>query len=224
MPDVVSDPMVVLATYNPGKLAELRAMMALALPTVDVKTAVVSAAELQLPEVTEDGLSFRENALIKASAAVKACGLPVIADDSGLSVDVLGGAPGIFSARWAGQHGDDQANMDLLLAQLSDIRQPHRGAEFVCAAAFVTPDGCEYVEQGTLRGSLLHTPVGENGFGYDPIMQPDGMSVSCAQLTADEKNAVSHRAQAMNALVPHVVSWLTGNGLCAQGSQQIAQA
>jgi XTP/dITP diphosphohydrolase len=119
-------------------------------------------------------------------------------------VDVLGGAPGIFSARWAGRHGDDKANLDLLLAQLGDIDDRHRGAHFACAAALALPDGTERVVEGRLRGTLRHTPVGTNGFGYDPILQPDGDTRTCAELTPAEKNAISHRGQAFRALVPAV--------------------
>jgi XTP/dITP diphosphohydrolase len=119
-------------------------------------------------------------------------------------VDVLGGAPGIFSARWAGRHGDDQANLDLLLAQLGDIDDPHRGAHFACAAALALPDGTERVVEGQLRGTLRRTPAGANGFGYDPILQPDADTRTCAELTPAEKNAISHRGQAFRALVPAV--------------------
>lgn len=212
MPDSASGARLVLATHNQGKLAELRSMISHALPELDVDSAVVDAGTLGLPEAVEDGLSFRENALIKARAAAAASGLPAVADDSGLSVDVLGGAPGIFSARWAGRHGDDRANLELLLAQLGDMADPNRTAAFVCAAALVTPSGSEHVEHGVLKGTLLRQPVGEGGFGYDPVLQPEGMGVSCAQLTHQEKNAISHRGQAMRDLLPHVVAVLGDRG------------
>jgi XTP/dITP diphosphohydrolase len=149
-------------------------------------------------------VTFAENALLKAHALAQATGLPAVADDSGLCVDVLNGAPGIFSARWSGQHGDDQANLNLLLAQLSDIADEHRGAHFACAAALALPDGTERVVEGQLRGVLRHTPTGTNGFGYDPILQPEGETRTCAELTAEEKNAISHRGKAFRALVPVV--------------------
>lgn len=212
MPDPDPGARLVLATHNQGKLAELRSMIARALPDVDVETAVVDAGTLALPEPVEDGLSFRENALIKARAAAAASGLPAIADDSGLCVDVLGGAPGIFSARWSGRHGDDRANLDLLLAQLADVADPNRTAAFVCAAVLVTPSGLEHVEHGALNGTLLHQPTGDAGFGYDPILQPEGMKLSCAQLTRQEKNSISHRGQAMRQLLPHVVAVLGNRG------------
>lgn len=199
---------VVLATHNRGKLAELRDLLAAALPGADVERLVVDAAAAGAPDVVEDGTTFEANALLKARAAAAATGLIAVADDSGLAVDVLGGAPGIFSARWSGRHGDDAANLRLLLAQLSDVPDAHRGAQFVCAAALVTPDGREHVETGTLRGALLREPVGDGGFGYDPVLRPDGSDRSCAELTRAEKNAISHRGRAMRALLPHLLTAL----------------
>ncbi|WP_448061309.1 RdgB/HAM1 family non-canonical purine NTP pyrophosphatase [Cellulomonas hominis] len=200
-------PRLVLATHNQHKLGELRAILGPALPGLD-PSAVVGARDVGAPEPVEDGLTFAENALLKARAIVAATGLPAVADDSGLSVDVLGGAPGIFSARWSGRHGDDAANLHLLLAQLADIAPRHRGARFTCAAALVTPDGVEHVETGHLVGELATAPRGEHGFGYDPILVPTGMTVTCAELTAERKNAISHRGQAFRALVPSIVAAL----------------
>ena len=197
---------VVLATHNRGKLAELRDLLAPALPGADVERLVVDAAAAGAPDVVEDGTTFEANALLKARAATAATGLIAVADYSGLAVDVLGGAPGIFSARWSGRHGDDAANLRLLLAQLSDVPDVHRGAQFVCAAALVTPDGREHVETGTLRGALLREPVGDGGFGYDPVLRPDGSDRTCAELTRAEKNAISHRGRAMRALLPHLLT------------------
>lgn len=202
---------LVLATHNAHKLGELRAILVPALAGLDPDS-VVSAREVGAPEPVEDGVTFAENALIKARALAKHTGLPAVADDSGLSVDVLGGAPGIFSARWAGRHGDDRANLDLLLAQLGDIGPEHRGARFSCAAALVTPDGEEHVELGHLVGTLALAPRGEHGFGYDPVLVPAGDTRTCAELTPDEKNRVSHRGQAFRALVPAVVAVLGGRG------------
>ena len=199
---------VVLATHNRGKLAELRDLLAAALPGADVERLVVDAAAAGAPDVVEDGTTFEANALLKARAAAAATGLIAVADDSGLDVDVLGGAPGIFSARWSGRHGDDAANLRLLLAQLSDVPDAHRGAQFVCAAALVTPDGREHVETGTLRGALLREPAGDGGFGYDPVLRPDGSDRTCAELTRAEKNAISHRGRAMRALLPHLLTAL----------------
>jgi XTP/dITP diphosphohydrolase len=157
-----------------------------------------------VPDVKETGVTFAENALLKAHALARATGHPAVADDSGLCVDVMGGAPGIFSARWSGLHGDDEANLELLLAQLSDIDDPHRGAHFACAAALALPDGTERVVEGRLRGVLRHAPAGLGGFGYDPILQPDGETRTCAELTAEEKNAISHRGRAFRALAPAI--------------------
>lgn len=193
-------PTIVLATHNSGKLAELRAILAGVLPPEEI----VSAGDLKLADVKETGVTFAENALLKARAVARATGLIALADDSGLAVDVLGGAPGIFSARWAGHHGDDDANIDLLLAQLSDIPPAHRQAAFVCAAAMVTPDGRETVEHGYLRGTLLSQRRGAGGFGYDPILQPEGHNLSTAEMSGQEKNEISHRGEAFRALIPHL--------------------
>ena len=207
-PSGVPAPRLVLATHNAHKLTELRAILLPAVPGLDPAT-VVGAGDAGAPAPVEDGLTFAENALLKARALAAFTGLPAVADDSGLAVDVLGGAPGIFSARWAGRHGDDRANLELLLAQLADIAPAHRGAHFACAAALVTPDGEEHVEHGYLRGTLATQPRGTNGFGYDPILVPSGQDPagperSCAELSAEEKNAISHRGQAFRALVPAI--------------------
>ncbi len=200
-------PRLVLATHNAHKLREVRAILAATIPGFDPDD-VVSAPDLGADEPVEDGVTFAENALIKARAIAAHTHLPAVADDSGLAVDVLGGAPGIFSARWCGRHGDDRANLDLLLAQLADVPDAHRGAAFVCAAALVLPDGREVVEVGELRGRLLRAPVGEGGFGYDPILAPDGEARSSAQLTPAEKNAISHRGKAFRALAPRIADAL----------------
>jgi XTP/dITP diphosphohydrolase len=192
---------LVLATRNVGKVGELRAILGAAGLGVEL---VGADAYPEIPDVRETGVTFAENALLKAHALAQATGLPAVADDSGLCVDVLGGAPGIFSARWAGTHGDDKANLALLLAQLGDIDHPHRAAHFACAAALALPDGTERVVTGRLRGTLRFEPTGSHGFGYDPILQPDGYAVTCAELTADEKNAISHRGEAFRGLVPIV--------------------
>ena len=198
---------LVLATHNAHKVGELRAILAPELPDLD-PASVVGAGDLGVEPPVEDGVTFEENALLKARALAAATGLPAVADDSGLAVDVLGGAPGIFSARWSGRHGDDAANLDLLLAQLADVPAAHRAARFVCAAALVTPDGTEHVEVGTLEGTLATAPRGRNGFGYDPVLVPLGETRTCAELEPAEKNAISHRGTAFRALVPHLVAAL----------------
>lgn len=197
---------LVLATHNAHKVGELRAILdgVAGLRAEEV----VGAGDVGAPDVLEDGVTFAENALLKARAIARHTHLAAVADDSGLAVDVLGGAPGIFSARWAGRHGDDRANLELLLAQLVDVREQHRGAQFVCAAALVTPDGVEHVKQRVLRGTLLTAPRGDGGFGYDPILRPDGETRSCAELTPAEKNAISHRGRALRALAPHIAAVL----------------
>ncbi|MDH6142554.1 XTP/dITP diphosphohydrolase [Kitasatospora sp. GP30] len=188
---------LILATRNQHKVTELRAILGAAGLNVEL---VGADAYPEVPDVAETGVTFAENALLKAHALARATGLPAVADDSGLCVDVLGGAPGIFSARWSGKHGDDQANLDLLLAQLSDIAPEHRAAHFACAAAIALPDGTERVVEGRLLGTLRTAPAGGHGFGYDPILQPLGETRTCAELTPDEKNAISHRGKAFRAL------------------------
>ncbi|PYC84379.1 non-canonical purine NTP pyrophosphatase, RdgB/HAM1 family [Streptomyces tateyamensis] len=197
---------LILATRNQHKVAELRAILGEA--GLDLEL-VGADAYPEIPDVPETGVTFAENALLKAHALARATGLPAVADDSGLCVDVLGGAPGIFSARWAGKHGDDRANLELLLAQLGDIADPHRGAHFACAAALALPDGTERVAEGRLLGTLRTAPAGEGGFGYDPILQPLGETRTCAELSAEEKNAISHRGKAFRALAV-VVGELVG--------------
>ncbi|MGW2667010.1 RdgB/HAM1 family non-canonical purine NTP pyrophosphatase [Streptomyces sp. NPDC001272] len=190
---------LILATRNAGKVGELRAILSDAgLP----HELVGADAYPEVPDVKETGVTFAENALLKAHALARATGYPAIADDSGLCVDVLNGTPGIFSARWAGAHGDDRANLELLLNQLGDIPDGHRGAHFFCAAALALPDGTERVVEGRLLGTLRRTPVGGGGFGYDPILQPEGETRTCAELTPAEKNAISHRGKAFRALIP----------------------
>lgn len=205
-----TDAKIVLASHNAKKLKELREVLAGAIDGFD-PALVVSSAELGLTDPVEDGVSFEENALIKARSAARESGLIAIADDSGLAVDILGGSPGIFSARWSGRHGDDAANNALLLAQLADIAPAHRGAQFVCAAAAVIPhsDGGsarEVVELGTMRGALLREPRGEGGFGYDPLFVAEGYEKTSAELTAEEKNAISHRGKAFRALAGRLAS------------------
>lgn len=196
---------LVLATRNAHKVAELQQILQGA--GLDVELVGVDAFD-DVPDVPETGLTFAANALLKAHAVARATGLPAVADDSGLCVDALGGMPGIFSARWAGTHGDDRANLELLLAQLSDIADEHRGAHFTCAAALALPDGTERVVEGRLPGRLTRAPRGTNGFGYDPILQVDGDTRTAAELTPDEKNAISHRGRAFRALAPVVAELL----------------
>lgn len=244
---------IVVATHNEGKLAEIRRILDESLGAAAAGVELVSAGSLNLPDPKETGVTFAENALLKARFVAGLTGLPAIADDSGLIVDVMGNAPGILSARWSGTHGDDAANNALLLAQIADIPDAQRTARFRCAAAFVAPvagadgagnaDGAagiagtngdnganeangadeaagtegaqafvETVEIGEMPGVIIREPRGANGFGYDPLFVPDatrdGRSVddapTSAELSAAEKNAISHRGQALRALVPAI--------------------
>lgn len=192
-------PRAVFASHNAHKRGEVWAILAPLLPHWS-EADLATAADFAVPAPIESGVTFAENALIKARAVAQATGLPAIADDSGLAVDVMGGAPGIFSALWSGQHGADADNVRLLLAQLVDIPDAHRGAQFVCAAAYVTPDGREEVREGAMRGCIAREPAGQGGFGYDPIFVPDGESVTAAELSPARKNALSHRGAAFRAL------------------------
>ena len=194
---------VVLATRNEHKVGELRDILADILAELDLQIAGLSAFP-EVADVIEDGASFADNALLKARAVAAATGLPALADDSGLAVDILGGAPGIFSARWSGRHGEDRANLELLLAQVADVRDEHRGAGFVCAAALALPDGTCRVEEGVMRGTLTRAARGNNGFGYDPILLVDGDTRTSAELSPAEKNAISHRGKAFRALAAHL--------------------
>lgn len=180
-----------LATHNAHKVEELRRILGPAFDGIEL-------VAYDGPAPIEDGETFAANALIKARAAASHTGLPAIADDSGICVDALGGAPGINSARFAGTRNDAD-NVALLVEKLRG--EPNRSAHFECAAALVDGD-FEHVEIGIWPGTVLEQPTGSNGFGYDPVFQPDGLEVSSAQLTADEKNAISHRSRAFLQLVP----------------------
>lgn len=190
---------IVLATRNGHKVRELQVILADLIEELDLE--IVGMGEFpDVAEVVETGVTFEENATLKAVAAAKATGLPALADDSGLAVDVLGGAPGVFSARWAGTRGQDWANLELLLGQLNDVPDEHRAAAFVCAAVLALPDGTVLVREGRMPGKLAREPRGDNGFGYDPILVVDGGSRTSAELTFEEKNAISHRGKAFRAL------------------------
>lgn len=194
-----ASPRVLLATRNLKKLAELRRILDDALGGGVVELIGLDDVPRYV-EPRETGLTFEENALIKAREAAADSGLPSVADDSGLAVDAMNGMPGVFSARWSGRHGDDVANLELVLAQLSDVPDEHLGAAFGCAAALVLPDGREWVAHGRMPGRLVRTPHGEGGFGYDPIFVADGYERTNGELTAAEKDAISHRGQAFRAL------------------------
>ena len=194
---------LVLATRNKGKIVELQRIIAEVMPEVEL-IGTDSFPNLDDVEETED--SFIGNALLKAHAVAKATGLPAIADDSGLSVNALNGAPGIFSARYGGTHGDDLANLNKVLKNMDGVLD--RSAAFHCAAAFAKPDGFELVVEEKLSGRLTTTPIGESGFGYDPIFIPDGFEITTAQMNPALKDQISHRGMAFRALVPKVLSAL----------------
>lgn len=185
---------LVLASHNAGKLKELQAMLG-------DRFHVRSVAEFSQEAPEETGLSFIENAILKARHAARVSGLPALADDSGLAVDYLGGAPGIHSARYAG-NGDDAANNSKLLQALQDVPDAQRGAQFVCALALVqhADDPLPVVCEGLWRGRILHAPQGANGFGYDPLFWVDAHQCSSAELAPALKNRISHRALAMAQL------------------------
>ncbi len=190
---------VVLATRNNHKVAELRRIFA----DADVQVELLGTDEFpDLPDVPETGSTFAANALLKARDVAQRTGLVAIADDSGLCVDALNGMPGIFSARWAGTHGNDLANLELVLAQLRDVPASRRTAAFHCAAAIATPEGDERVVEGVLDGVLIDAPRGGNGFGYDPIFIPLGYQETTAEMTAEQKDAISHRGIAFRTLAP----------------------
>jgi XTP/dITP diphosphohydrolase len=190
---------LLLATANEKKLVELQRILDVALGSSRVR--LIGLGDFpDYPDVLESGLTYGENALIKAREGASRTGLPTVADDSGLSVDALGGMPGVFSARWSGSHGDDRANLDLVLAQIGDVPDEHRGAAFVCAAALVLPGGREHLVEGRQTGRILRARRGEGGFGYDPIFLGDGQDRTNAELTPAEKDAISHRGKALREL------------------------
>ncbi len=202
-----TDRRIVLASRNEGKVAEIRAILADVLSRAGLE--LVGIGEFPgVEDVVETGVTFEENARLKAVAAVEATGLPALADDSGLAVDVLGGAPGVFSARWAGRHGDDAANNELLLAQLADVPDEHRSAAFVCAAVLALPGSESVCREGRFAGTLTRAPRGDNGFGYDPLLQVQGDTRTSAELLPAEKNSRSHRAVAFRLIGDDVLRLL----------------
>ena len=188
---------VVIASRNDHKIEEMRRILEQG--GLDIE--LVGTGEFpDLSDVEETCATFAANALLKARAVSEFTGLPAVGDDSGLCVDALNGMPGILSARWSGTHGNDQANLELLLAQISQVPIDRRGASFVCAAAYVHPDGTEFVVEGQMSGALIDTPRGENGFGYDPVFVPHGHQVTSAEMTSELKDSISHRGKALASL------------------------
>ena len=229
---------VVLATRNAAKLRELARILGAEDSASRDGGEQIRLAGLDefpgAPDVPETGATFEENALLKARAIADYTGLPAVADDSGLCVDALNGMPGVLSARWAGRHGDDKANLELVLAQVADVPDTRLGAQFVCAAALVVPlpgallarslpggpippdpprggttppsppAAREWVVTGRVEGRLIRAPHGSGGFGYDPIFLPDGFGETTAEMTAEAKDAISHRGRAFRALTPFI--------------------
>jgi len=185
---------LLVATRNRGKIKEIRALLD------GLVEEILCVADLpDLPETVEDGATFSDNALKKAREACLASGLPVLADDSGLVVNGLGGRPGVFSARFAGSDADDGANNRKLLQEVAGLTQSERSAAFVCSMAFVSPDGVEQLFEGRVAGTIIDQPRGGHGFGYDPLFLVDGYQQTMAELPLDEKNRISHRGQALQA-------------------------
>ena len=227
-----------LATRNAAKLRELGRILA-AEDHGGTQIALAGFDEFPgAPDVPETGATFEANALLKARAIADYTGLPVVADDSGLCVDALNGMPGVLSARWAGGHGDDRANLELVLAQVADVPDSRLGAQFVCAAALVVPGSGvpgsgvpgsgvprsgvpgsgvpgsgarEWVVTGQVEGRLVRVPRGSGGFGYDPIFLPDGFDLTTAEMTPQAKDAISHRGRAFRALAPFIAA-VVGEG------------
>ena len=192
---------LVLATKNTGKVVEFRRILA----EFGAENLEVVGLDVfpDIGDIEETGKTFEENSLLKARTICKLTGLAALADDSGICVDALNGAPGLYSARYSGK--GDQANNEKLLQELKDVPDEKRGAYFICVAAYVRPDGFEKVEEGRFYGKIMHQIKGTGGFGYDPLFQPDGLNCSSAELSAEEKDAISHRGKAMRAIAPYII-------------------
>jgi XTP/dITP diphosphohydrolase len=200
-------PRLVLATANSHKLVELTRI----LEAGRVSVGLAGLAEFPgAPDVRETGATFADNALLKARVIAAFTGLPAVADDSGLCVDALNGMPGVLSARWSGRHGDDDANLRLVLGQLADVPDERRGAQFACYAALVLPGGREHVTEGIMRGTIIHEARGQNGFGYDPIFVADSGEgeLTNGELSPEAKDRISHRGKALRALAPVIAALL----------------
>lgn len=192
---------IVIASKNLGKIAEFKRILG------EVGISIIT--DIEFPDVEESGSTFEENALLKAHAISRHTKLPALADDSGLAVDALNGAPGIFSARWSGVHGDDGANIKRLLEDLNGIVLENRGAKFIAVLALVRPDGEELLVRGELRGKIRNQPIGVNGFGYDPIFEPENSDRTLGEMSAAEKDAISHRSKALTELTPRIRAFLS---------------
>ena len=197
---------LVLASRNNGKLLELQRILTTIAPHVNL----VSVSQFpEIGDVEETGSTFEENALLKAETIAMKTGLAAIADDSGLCIDALNGAPGVLSARWSGVHGDDRANLEKVLREMEEIQPEMRTGKFVSVVALALPDGRNEICRGEVHGVIRYSPIGDGGFGYDPIFQPTGYQKTMAELNADEKDRISHRGQAMRAIAPVIAELLS---------------
>ena len=197
---------LVLSSRNKGKLVELQRMLATIAPHIKP----VSVSDFpEIEDVEETGATFEENALLKAETIAMKTGLAAIADDSGLCIDALNGAPGVLSARWSGEHGNDRANLEKVLKEMEDVQPDRRQGKFVSVVALALPDGRTEICRGEIQGVIRYSPVGNGGFGYDPIFQPDGYDVTMAELSADEKDRISHRGRAMREIAPVIAELLS---------------
>lgn len=199
---------ILVASRNAKKLGELRRVLAAA--GIEGLEVIGLDEVPEFPETPETGATFEANAIVKAVDGAAATGLPCVADDSGLEVDALNGMPGVLSARWSGRHGDDDANTALLLGQLADVPDPRRGAAFVSACALAIPGQDTVVVRGEWRGRIVREPRGDNGFGYDPVFEPEGDRRTSAELSPQEKDAASHRGLALAQLVPALAALAHG--------------
>ena len=195
---------LVLATRNKGKIEEVQRLISEHAPHIRLR----SVAEFGVDDVDETGSTFEENALLKASTIARLTGLPALADDSGIAIDALGGAPGVYSARWSGVHGDDGANIAKVLEELADVPESDRGAQFVCVIALAMPDGRHVTVRGEVEGRVRTAPVGEYGFGYDPIFQPAGFQITTAQMDPKTKDSISHRGKALREIAPKIAPFI----------------
>ncbi len=197
---------LVIATRNKGKIAEIARIL-----QFDSEIEVRSVADFDLEDIEETGSTFEENALLKALTVARATGFAALADDSGLEVDALDGAPGIFSARYSGIHGDDLANNAKLLRELSDVAAKERGARFVAVIAVAKPDGTSIMERGELPGAISDAARGANGFGYDPVFIPSGSTQTLGEFEPGGKDKISHRAKALAMIAPRIPAFLSGS-------------
>lgn len=200
-------PTLVIATRNQGKVAEIQRLLSVA-SINDEKIEIKSISDFDLPDVEETGDTFEANALLKAKEIAEATGYPALADDSGLSVTALGGAPGIYSARYSGRHGDDAANIDKLLAEMNEVPEGERGAKFIAVLALVKPGGAALLSRGELEGQIAFERQGNFGFGYDPIFAPNGSVRTLGEFTPEEKDAISHRGKALREIAPKIPLFL----------------